>query len=170
LLLAARRALGALAAVAVIGLSFWVLGGLIDGLLLVFAGVLFAIFLRGLTGWLSRHTPLREWRLLAAVGVALLALLGVSAWLIAPSLAAQFDELIIVPEAAARLQRRTTSLQPAITIVGQGVKGALTGALGMALATPLTAALLVLGEPDLRRGSARGRHGGRRRGASCRDG
>lgn len=99
----------------------------------------------GLAGWSSRHTPLPERWSLAAVGVAILALLGVSAWLIAPSLAAQFDELIArVPEEAARLQRHTTSLPPAITIVGQGVMGALTGALGVALATPLTAALLVL--------------------------
>jgi predicted PurR-regulated permease PerM len=42
------------------------------------------------------------------------------------------------------VQRRTVSLPPGLTIVAQVLLGVLLGGLGLALATPLTAALLVL--------------------------
>jgi predicted PurR-regulated permease PerM len=104
---APSRALAALAAVAVIGLSVWVLGGLADPLLLVFAGVLLAIFLRGTSGWLSRHTRLPAGWALAVVLVTLAGLVALSAWLMAPSIATQIDELTRrVPEAADRLSNR----------------------------------------------------------------
>lgn len=98
------RALAVLAAVAVVGLLVWLLGALADPLLLVFAGVLLAVFLRGTSGWLSRHTRLPAGWALAAVLVALAGLVALSAWLMAPSIAAQVDELTRrVPEAAGRL-------------------------------------------------------------------
>lgn len=98
-------ALPALAAVAVIGLGLWVLGAIIDAALLLFAGLLLAVFLRGTSDWISRRTRLPQPWSLVAVILAIAALIGVSAWLIAPSLAAQLDELTTaVPQALDRLR------------------------------------------------------------------
>lgn len=100
-------ALSALAIVAVIGLGLWVLGSLVDAALLLFAGALLAIFLRGVSDWITRRTRLPQPWSLVSVIIAIVALIGVSAWLIAPSLGAQLDELTTrVPEAAERLRGR----------------------------------------------------------------
>lgn len=98
-------ALPALAAAAVIALGLWVLRAIIDAALLLFAGVLLAVFLRGTSGWITRRTRLPQpWSLVAVITV-IAALIGLSAWLIAPSLAAQLDQLTArVPEAADRLR------------------------------------------------------------------
>ena len=50
----ASRAAVALATVAVVGLIFWALRPIVDVVLVVFAGVLLAVFLRGISDWLSR--------------------------------------------------------------------------------------------------------------------
>lgn len=75
----------------VLGLLF--IGAALQVLLLVLAGVLLAVFFRGLGGWLSRHTPLSEgWGVLVAVGLALVLLLGTGWWL-APRLSEQATQL-----------------------------------------------------------------------------
>lgn len=66
----------------------------VDLLLLVFAGALLAVFLRGLSDGLSRHTPLSDSWSLAVVVLTLLAVFGVGAWLLAPEVSVQLDQLI----------------------------------------------------------------------------
>jgi len=102
---ASAWALPALAAAAVIGLGLWVIGALIDAALLLFGGVLLAVFLRGTSNWITRRTRLPQPWSLVAVITAIAALIGVSAWLIAPSLSAQLDQITTrVPQAIARLR------------------------------------------------------------------
>ncbi|KYF82462.1 hypothetical protein BE11_48745 [Sorangium cellulosum] len=94
----------AIATVAVVWLAFWVLQAVFDVIALLFAGVLLAVFLRGIAGWLSRRAHLPGGWALAVTVVAIAALLGAGVWLIAPSLAAQVDELSQrLPEAARRV-------------------------------------------------------------------
>jgi hypothetical protein len=57
----------------------------VDVLLLVFAGVLLALFLRGLAGRTARLTGLPDGAAVAVVVVVLAALTGVGGWLIAPA-------------------------------------------------------------------------------------
>ena len=68
-------------------------GYAIDVLLLAFAGVLFAILLRGLSDFLSTHTGMGEKWSLAATVLLLMVLVTVGAWLLIPSIAEQTDEL-----------------------------------------------------------------------------
>ncbi|WP_169516938.1 AI-2E family transporter [Azohydromonas australica] len=76
-------------------------------LLLVFAGVLLAIFLHGLAQGLSRYTGLGEGWALAAVTLGLAALAGAGAWLIAPDVGDQIDQLRQqLPQAAERLTQQ----------------------------------------------------------------
>ncbi len=61
--------------------------------LLVFAGLLLAIFLRTLSGFLSRHTPLSETWSVAIVLLAIIGLIALGVWLLSDSVQRQFDEL-----------------------------------------------------------------------------
>ncbi len=62
-------------------------------LLLVLAGVLFAVFFRGIAGWISNHTKLSEgWSLLIAV-VGVVGLIVLAGWLIAPQVGEQVNQL-----------------------------------------------------------------------------
>ncbi len=61
--------------------------------LLVFAGLLLAIFLRSLSGFLSRHTPLSENWSLTVVLLAIVALVALGVWLLSDSMQRQFEEL-----------------------------------------------------------------------------
>ncbi len=62
-------------------------------LLIIFAGVLLAVILSGLARRLSERTPLAYgWSLLVVV-ILLVGVLGLAGWLIAPSVAAQMDQL-----------------------------------------------------------------------------
>lgn len=81
-----------------------------DVLLLVFAGVLLAVLLRSLSGWLAERSPLSPgW----ALGVVVLAILALSTWagaLLAPDIASQADQLTAqLPQAAA--EARTSIAQ-----------------------------------------------------------
>jgi predicted PurR-regulated permease PerM len=81
---------GIIAAVVLILLLMWYA---VDVLLLVFAGILFAVFLRGLSGTISGYTKLSEgWSLAIVIVFILLAFSGLVAWL-APSIVDQADEL-----------------------------------------------------------------------------
>lgn len=79
----------------------------VDVLLLVFAGILLAIFLRGLGDKLSKRTGLSGGWSLGMVMLSLVAVIGVAVWLLAPSIAEQTDELTqSLPRAVERLQSR----------------------------------------------------------------
>lgn len=94
-----------LVAAVVLGLLF--VGSALQVLLLVLAGVLLAVFFRGLGGWLGRHTPLSEgWgTLLALLGV--LALLAGIGWFLAPRISGQAQQLSEqLPQSAARVQQQ----------------------------------------------------------------
>ena len=78
-----------------------------DVLLVIFAGILLAVLLRGGGDWLARHMRLREgWALLLFIA-AILAAFTLVGILAAPTIAEQFDQLWQqVPEAAGRLRER----------------------------------------------------------------
>jgi predicted PurR-regulated permease PerM len=80
---------------------------IVEVFLLVFAGILLAIFLRGLSDQLSQYTPLNATWALAVVVLILLAILGVGVWLLAPDLAAQLSELAeTLPRSIQHLEQR----------------------------------------------------------------
>jgi predicted PurR-regulated permease PerM len=62
-------------------------------LLLVFAGILMAIFLHGLADWLSERTRLSRGWSLAVVLLGLLGLIALGVWRLAPEVAEQVDQL-----------------------------------------------------------------------------
>ncbi|HEX8201602.1 MAG TPA: AI-2E family transporter [Isosphaeraceae bacterium] len=61
--------------------------------LLAFAGVLLAVFLRGLADLVGNYTSIPAGWSLALVVLALLALIGLGGWFLASQIAAQFDQL-----------------------------------------------------------------------------
>lgn len=74
-------------------------------LLLMFAGILLAIFLRGLAGWLSHYTPLSTGWSLVAVVLLLLEIGAISILWLGPTIANNFAQLTqIIPQALDRLQ------------------------------------------------------------------
>lgn len=83
----------ALAAVVTIALGMWVLGSILDVLLLCFAGVLFGLFLHGPGAWMARISGLPTRAMVGTFCVLLLGLAALTAWLAAPSVATQIDEL-----------------------------------------------------------------------------
>ncbi len=62
-------------------------------ILLVFAGLLLAIFLRSLGDFLNSHTPLSETWSLIIVLLAIIGLIALGGWLLSDSMQLQFDEL-----------------------------------------------------------------------------
>lgn len=76
--------------VALVGLLVWVTG---DVLLLVFAGLLLAVGLDGLAGFVTRWTPLSRGWALVVVLVLILAFLAVVGMTIVPAFLGQLDEL-----------------------------------------------------------------------------
>src|SRR5919201_2047410 len=86
-----RVIVGVTALVLFLGVVLWYAA---DLFLLVFAGALLAVFLRGLSDGLSRYTPLSDSGSLALVVLALLAVFGVGVWLLAPEVSVQLDQLI----------------------------------------------------------------------------
>jgi predicted PurR-regulated permease PerM len=80
-------------------------------LLLVFAGVLFAVMLRGLGSKIARHTPIPISVALALVGIGIIVFLAGAGWLVGPKIAAQADTLREkLPQAIHDLQSRAESL------------------------------------------------------------
>ncbi len=88
-----QRVLIVVGIVLAIGILLLFLWSAADILLLVFAGVLLATVLRGFSNILSEHTPISPGWALTIVSLALIALIGVSTWLLAPGVAEQFVEL-----------------------------------------------------------------------------
>jgi predicted PurR-regulated permease PerM len=73
--------------------------------LVVFGGILFAIFFHGVARWTSRKTAIpQKWSLLLCFAAALL-VLGVAVWLVAPDVSNQASELVDrLPRAVRQLQ------------------------------------------------------------------
>jgi predicted PurR-regulated permease PerM len=77
----------------------------IDGLMLAFASVLLAVFLRGLADWLSERTNIGKGFSLAIVGISLLTFLVGAVYLLAPDVADQYKELQReIPESVSKLR------------------------------------------------------------------
>jgi predicted PurR-regulated permease PerM len=87
------RSIAVLAAVAAIALGLWVLGAVVHVLLLVFAGALLGLFLHGAGAWLARKSGLPTPAMVGTFCFVLVGLVAVIAWLAAPSVATQVDEL-----------------------------------------------------------------------------
>lgn len=101
----ARRVLTAVLLVALVASVFLLLGSLRDVMMLLFGGVLLAIFLDGLTGVVRRYTRMPRGLSLALVCVTLLAVLGVFIWLAGPAIGEQFGQLgERIPMALSRLR------------------------------------------------------------------
>lgn len=95
-----------LAAAVLIGFLFWLVA---EALLLFFGAVLVAIFLRGLSDWLAGRSSLsRRWSL-AIVVLFLVVAVGGVAWLLAPRVAGQIDQLSVTLPAS--LQRWTQTFE-----------------------------------------------------------
>lgn len=78
-----------------------------DVLLLTFAGVLFAVFLRTLARWLHRHTHLPVGVALGAVVMVIFGGIALMFWTRGPSIAAEFEALRQdIPRAAATVEAR----------------------------------------------------------------
>lgn len=83
-----------------------------DVLLLAFAGILLAIFLRSLSDWVSESTPLSGGWSLGVVVVGLISILTIGIWLLAPGVADQIDELQKkLPQSVQQLERHVESYE-----------------------------------------------------------
>ncbi len=89
-------------------------------ILLAFTGLLLAVLLHSLSGWVRTHTPLGEgWALLVVVLV-LIALIGLGGWLLAPAIAEQVTELTQrLPHAAAQARQRLAQAPLGQQIIAQ---------------------------------------------------
>lgn len=107
------RALVFVGIVAAVGLLLLLLWQSTQVILLIFAGLLVAVFLRGIAERISRHTPLSEnW----ALGLLLLLLVGAIAlgiWLMMPSLQNQYGEISEQLPQAVELLRQKLAQYPA---------------------------------------------------------
>lgn len=82
--------LGVVAAAAFALFLSWAVGGF---LLTVFAGILLAVFLHGLSRFVSHWTGLGHGWSLGVVGISLLTVVGAGGWLLGPQVAEQIDDL-----------------------------------------------------------------------------
>lgn len=138
-----RRVATAVAITAAAGLllAVFILG--IEVFLVAFAGVLLAVFLRALADLLSRRAGLGEGWALTTVVLTLLVLLALGAWLLAPQVLAQVDQVgerlpRIVAEAEAFLQRHGWGRWLLARVQDGDVRDGLGSALGGVLATAAT--------------------------------
>lgn len=100
-----RRVLMAVGVTALAVVGLLLLGYAAYIFLLVFAGVLLAVFLHGLGSRLSTLTGLSRGWSLALVMVGLVMVLGLAGWFLVPRVAVQVDQLTeTLPEAARRLE------------------------------------------------------------------
>lgn len=104
-----RRALIAASIAAGVGIVVLLLWYAVDVLLLVFAGVLFGVLLRGVTRILSRLTRISHGWSLAVVLITLLVITGLTGWLLAGRIAEQASALAeslprAIEESTARLR------------------------------------------------------------------
>jgi predicted PurR-regulated permease PerM len=106
-----RRVLIAAGIVTVIVVGLLFLQIVTDILLLVFAGILLAVFLRALTDWVSKYTGLADSWSLVIVVLAILVVIGLGVWLLAAQVAQQIDQLIqTLPSSLQQLRQRVMNL------------------------------------------------------------
>lgn len=92
----------------------------IDVILLLFAAVLFAIFLYGLSGYTRRYTNLSNGLSVLLISVILLAVLSLSVWGLAPSISEQIKNLRSeLPESARKLGEFLSQYSWGRTIIEQ---------------------------------------------------
>ncbi len=103
----AARAFIALGIAAVLAASVFLLWWSRSVFLLLFAGVVFGVFLQGVSDWLGRRTKLAyKWSLAVVVAV-LLTILGLMFWLLGAQIASQFSQLAsTLPASSEQLQQR----------------------------------------------------------------
>lgn len=88
-----RAALPTLAIVAVVAVLVWLVGGLLEVLLLVFAGVLLGLCLNGAGGWVATRLGLPRRACVAAICLGLAGIVALAIWGAAPAVSVQVDEL-----------------------------------------------------------------------------
>lgn len=97
--------------ITVVGLLLLLLWYGSNVLLLVFAGLLLAVFLRSLSDWVSRHTPLSDGWALVLVVLGLVALIALAVSFFAPSVTTQAQQLAQgLPQAAQQARQYVTQL------------------------------------------------------------
>lgn len=102
----ARRTFARVLVVAAVVIMLLLAWRLVEVLLLLFAGVLLAVFLRGIAQRLHRHTGLPLAAMVWSVSLLLLAALGAAAWLLGPLVTTGLDELAdTIPQALDYLDR-----------------------------------------------------------------
>lgn len=89
-----RRVLITVAIVAAVIILLLLLWTIADTLLVIFGGILLAIFLRSLSDRVTNYTRLSNGWSLALVGLGLIGLIGVGSWLLTPDVFNQFDRLL----------------------------------------------------------------------------
>ncbi len=100
-----RRVAVALAMVIFVGVILFLFWQLITLILITFLGILFAVFLRGLTNHVTRLTPLNEHWALFTVATTMVLLFAAGGWLLAPQISDQASLIgEMIPEAIAELQ------------------------------------------------------------------
>ncbi|UEM01822.1 AI-2E family transporter [Skermanella rosea] len=98
-------------------LAVWIAGGF---LLIGFAGILVAIMLRALGDQLARATGLSRGKTVLIVTLALILLIGLTCWLLAPRLASQVDELWqTIPQSIDQLRARLSNYSWSETLFRQ---------------------------------------------------
>ena len=101
-----RRILMAVSIAAGVLLAFVFLWFVADVLLLAFAGILLAVFLRTLTDWISDYTGLASGWSLGLVFVVLIGVVGLGSWAMAPAINKQITALSkTVPEAVGQVEQ-----------------------------------------------------------------
>ena len=102
-----RHTLAAIGAAAGVAAALFLAWRTLEALLLIFSGLLFALFLSAITDWVAARTPLGRGFALAAVVLALFASFALVFWLRGPSIAEQVGELREqLPRAVERLRER----------------------------------------------------------------
>jgi predicted PurR-regulated permease PerM len=102
----------------------------VEILMLIFAGILLAVLLRGFSDWVSRRTPLSEGWALAMVMIAILAVLTAGVWRLAPGVADQVDQLKqSLPQAVQQVEERIKRYEWGRAILAQwpGVEELVSG-------------------------------------------
>jgi predicted PurR-regulated permease PerM len=112
-------------------LAVWLLAKV---LLVIFAGILLAILLRGLAGWLVKRIPLPMGAALALVVLGLLAAMVATGYFLAPRASAQLNQLFVsLPQEVNRLESELASTSWGQVIVSElqpGSGAATTGVVG----------------------------------------
>lgn len=116
----AKRALVAVSIAALVVLFALALAFAADVFLLVFAGVLLAVFLRGMADWLHQHTRLPAGWSLLIVLLTLLLVFGTGAWFVGGQVAWQVDRLSEeLPRSLEKLRQRIQGIPWARRIVDE---------------------------------------------------